>query len=240
MQDQTISLGPRHVDSVISHRQVQPSVVPDDDAVGAMQPHLVLLRRQPQTIQQVATLIRHAVAVGVPQRREQRRVHHEHRAGVKGQSLDGIEAAGKESRFVGIAIAVAVGEESNFVMADDRDSQTGHIIVGDENRARPRTDRDDRRVFHQRIAGEQSRPKTGRDNQRRKAAFRLRPASRRGLCGATVGAAGQRHNESGQNAERTADAVVFHEGDTEITLTVLFVVRSFRRNFLNEAPATYR
>ena len=119
VEHQAVAFGARHVDAVIAQRQVEPAVVAGDHAVGAVEPGRVLLRRQPQTGQQVAAFIGHAGPFRIAQGGQERGVHHEQRAVVVGEALDGIEALGEDRRLVGVAIAVGVLDEADLIAAHD-------------------------------------------------------------------------------------------------------------------------
>ena len=58
VEHQAIAFGPLDVAAVVAQGQVEPAVVPDDDAVGAVQPRRVLLGRQAQAGEQVARGLR--------------------------------------------------------------------------------------------------------------------------------------------------------------------------------------
>ena len=166
-EHQPIALGPRHVAAVVAQGQVEPAVVADDHAVGAVEPRRVLLGRQPQARQQVAPLFRHAVAVAVAEGREERRVHDEQGAVVVGEALDRVEAAREDRRLVGVAVAVGVLDEPDLVAADDLGPEAGDVVDRDEDRPGPGPGGDRRGVFDQRVAGEQGGLEAGRHLQRR-------------------------------------------------------------------------
>ena len=90
-----------------------------DDAIGAVQPCGVLLGRQPQSGQQVLSLVGLAVAIGIPQRGQERRMHHVQDAVVVGESLDRVELVGKDRGLVGIAVAVGALNQPDLVATHD-------------------------------------------------------------------------------------------------------------------------
>ncbi len=59
-------------------------------------------------------------------------MHREHLAVIEGKTLNGIEALGEESRFVGVPIAVGIFDQADFVPLNDLHSQSSDIVVGDE------------------------------------------------------------------------------------------------------------
>ena len=190
LKQQPIPFGSLHIGAVVTHRQVQPPVETDNHTVGTMQPGIVLFRLQAQAPQQVTPGIGHTVAIGVSQRRQQRRVHHVDRSVGKRQALDRIEALGIDSRRVGVAVTIGVGDQPHLVTSDDLHAQAGDVVVSHQQCAGARSDREDRGVLDQGIAGEQGRDEPVGNHQSWKPLFGFRAdlGSPRGsrFCGETA------------------------------------------------------
>ena len=185
LKQQAVSFGTLHVGAVVTHREVQPPIEPGDHTVGTVKPRIVLLGLQSQPSQQVVPLIGDAIPVGIAKRGQQRRVHHENVAVVPRQSLDRIEPLGVDGRLIGIPVTVGVGDQPHLVTPDNLDAQSGHVVMGHQQRSGSWTDRNHRGVFDQWITGKQGRNKPIGNDQRRKPFLGLRTDSRRLLVGTT-------------------------------------------------------
>ena len=59
-------------------------------------------------------------------------MHHEQRAVVVGDALDGIETFGENRRLVGVAIAVGILDQPDFVAAGGIATEAGQVISRDK------------------------------------------------------------------------------------------------------------
>ena len=183
VEHQAIAFGPRDVTAVVAEGQVEPAVMPDDHAVGAVEPRGVLLGRQPQARQQVAPVFRHTVAVAVADGREERGVHHEQGPVAEGEPLDRVETGRVDRRLVGVPVPVDVLDEPDLVAADDLGPEARDVVDRDEDRPGPGPGGDRRGIFHHRVAGEQGGLEAGRDLQRREPLLGFGPGPGRIVAG---------------------------------------------------------
>jgi hypothetical protein len=72
LENEPISFRSGHITASISEREVKPAIVAQRHAVGAVQTIGGFLRRPAKSAENIATLIRHAVAVRVPQHCQER------------------------------------------------------------------------------------------------------------------------------------------------------------------------
>ncbi|MFO0964110.1 MAG: hypothetical protein U0793_00800 [Gemmataceae bacterium] len=192
-QDEAVPFGPLDVAAMIAEGEVEPAVVPHDDAVGAVQPDRVRLGRQPQAGEEVLALVSLAVPA---QHGEERRVHDVDGAVVIANALDGVEAGGVDGGLVGVATAVGILDQADLIAADDLRPEAGHVIDGDEERIVARADSDDGGVFDERVAGEEGGFEAFGQPEGREALLRLRPGPRLGGKASRVAGQGYDDNES--------------------------------------------